>query len=263
MISLFAGCSFTAGTGFDQEKDQPELWVNLLHNHNDILSQTELLNVSRSGRTNAGIFHDAVHAILHNNVKYAFVAWTETVRFDLSIGLEWYETRTMFSPGHKQIARNINCLSYPASYMQNINDRFTTLAHPHYEISNLVYYVNSLVKLCELKQCQIFFINALCDWDVNYFVRKNNVMPVDFTDYTKQLISIHTRDDDEIFKLYKKIHDDYDQAGGINENKWLNLYQSFGSTRIDTNNDNIHPGIKSNYNYFVELSKNLEPTLMY
>jgi hypothetical protein len=260
-ITLFAGCSFTAGTGFDQGKDQPELWVNLLHKYNDILNQTELLNVSKSGRSNAGIFHDAVHAILHNNVKYAFVAWTNVMRYEISVGLECYETRTTFSLGHKQIERNINCLSYPASYMQNINDRFTTLAHPHYEIANLVYYVNSLIKLCKLKQCQLFFVNAICDWDKDYFVKKHNVLPENYTEYTKQLISITTRNDNEIFKLYEKIHNEYKQAGGINSAEWLNLYQSFRSTQIDTNNDNLHPGLQSNFNYYQQLVKALDSKL--
>lgn len=260
--TLFAGCSYTAGNGFEQGKDEPGLWVNLLHNENVFLKKTKLLNVATGGRSNAGIFQDAVYAILNNDVKYVFVAWTNAVRYEISVGLECYATRAVFIPGTIQRDHNINCNRYSASYMQNINDRLTVLAHPHYELVNLIHYVNSLILLCNLKKCQLFFINAYCDWDKEYFTRKENIMPVEYTEYTKQLIGIDTRDDDEIFKLYKKMHDEYDTAGSIHANKWLNLYDSFRFALIDRNNDNIHPGLHSNYNYFKQISKELEYKLI-
>ena len=262
-ISLFAGCSYTAGTGFSLNKDEPGLWVNLLHKNIKVLNKTKLLNVAKTGRSNAGIFQDAVYNILHNdNVKYVFVAWTTALRYELSIGLEWYPTRAVLAPGAIQIPHNLNSINYPASYIQNINDRLVTMAHPHYELVNLLHYVNSLVSLCKLKNCQLFFINALCEWDKNYFLKKNNVMPEDYTKYTKQLLSISTRDDEEIFLLYEKIHNEYTEAGGIQPDTWLNLYSSLRSLLTDTNNDNVHPGLQSNLNYYHYLFKALELKLM-
>ena len=260
-ITLFAGCSYTAGIGFDQEKNEPGLWVNLLHSKNDFLNKTKLLNVATSGRSNAGIFQDAVWTILHNNVKYAFVAWTNVIRYEISVGLECYATKAFFIPGSVHLDCKVNSGAYPASYLQNISDRLTTLAHPHYELVNLIYYINSLISLCELKKCQLFFVNALCDWDKDYFVKKHNVLPENYTEYTKQLISITTRDDDEIFKIYEKMHNEYNQSGGIRADKWLNLYKSFRSTLIDTNNDNLHPGLQSNFNYYQQLVKALDSKL--
>lgn len=260
-ITLFAGCSYTAGVGFELEKNDPKLWVNLLYNKTDYLKQTTLLNVSKGGRSNAGIFQDAVWAILNHDVKYAFVAWTNCVRYEVSVGLECYATQVYFIPGQVQVDRNVNNDLYPASYLQNINDRLTTLAHPHYEIVNLAYYVNSLTRICDMKKCKLFFINALCDWDENYFIKKQNTMPEDYTNYTKQLLSIKTRDDEEIVKLYEKMHNEYSQAGGICTDKWLNLYDSLRSNLIDTNNDNLHPGLQSNLNYFKQFSKALQSKL--
>jgi hypothetical protein len=259
--TLFAGCSYTAGVGFAKGKNEPGLWVNLLHKKNDFLNKTKLLNVAESGRSNAGIFQDAVWAILNNNVKYAFVAWTNVIRYEISVGLECYATKAFFIPGSVQFDCKVNSGTYPASYLQNISDRLTTLAHPHYELVNLIYYINSLILLCDLKKCQLFFVNALCDWDENYFVKKHNAMPEDYTEYTKHLISITTRDDDEIFKLYEKMHDEYNQAGGIRQDKWLNLYKSLRSTLTDTNNDDLHPGLHSNSNYYQQLTKALESKL--
>ena len=84
--TLFAGCSYTSGGGFELEHKQPELWVNLLHKNFDQFKDTELLNVSVGGRSNAGIFQDAVSSILKYNVKYAFVSWTDMPRYELDLG---------------------------------------------------------------------------------------------------------------------------------------------------------------------------------
>jgi len=261
-ISLFAGCSYTAGSGFALEKEEPGLWVNLLHNNNGLLNQTKLLNVAAPGRSNTGIFNDAVYNILHNNIKYAFVAWTNVIRYEISVGLEWYATKAVFGQRLVHVDHNLNFGTYPASYIQNISDRFTALVHPHNEIVNLVKYVNCLVSLCKLKNCQIFFINALCDWDKGYFIKKSNVNPSYYTEYTKKLISIDTRDDKEIFTLYNKIHNEYNEFGGIYSDQWLNLYDSMLDNQIDTNDDNVHPGLQSNYNYYKQLSKALESKLI-
>jgi hypothetical protein len=260
--TLFAGCSYTAGDGFLSGKEEPGLWVNLLHTNDKVLQQTKLLNVAIGGRSNAGIFHDTIYNILQNDdIKYVFVAWTNVIRYEMLVGLECYPTRAMFMPNSVQIGHNTNFANYPASYMQNLNDRLTALVHPHYELVNLVGYVNSLVMLCKLKNCQLFFINAMCDWDKDYYTKKDKMTPADFTTYTKELISVDSRDDSEIFALYEKIHNEYDAVGGIQENYWLNLYCSFYSNKIDTNEDYIHPGLKSNYNYYTQLSKSLESKL--
>jgi hypothetical protein len=261
--TLFAGCSMTAGTGFSLEKDEPGLWVNLLHKNNNVLSTTKLLNVAMAGRSNAGIFQDAVYNILHNdNINYAFVAWTNVIRYEVLVGLECYTTRAVLMPNIIQKGYNLNTVNYPASYIQNINDRLTLLVHPHYEIVNLLNYINILTMLCKLKNCQLFFINATCDWDNDYFTKKYNVMPEDYTNYTKELLSIATRSDEEIHTLYEKMHNEYRATGGIQENNWLNLYQSFYSTIIDNNDDNIHPGLQSNHKYYTQLSTALESKLI-
>ena len=248
--TLFAGCSYTSGSGFDLEHDQPELWVNLLHKNCDQFKDIELLNVSIGGRSNAGIFQDAVSSILKYNVKYAFVAWTDMPRYELDLGCETYASRACFAPAGKFINHNLHDITYPNEYLEEISNRFTSLANPHKEIVNLLIYVNALTKLAELKNCKIFFINALCPWDDNYFNKLNNILPNQFTKFTQDLLYIDTRDDSEIFKIYNKIHAEYAQTGGTQQAYWLNLNHSMRNLLIDFNNDGIHPGIKSNQLYY-------------
>jgi hypothetical protein len=247
--TLFAGCSFTAGVGLDGGRESPNLWVNQLHQRFLPFSKTKILNIARGGRANAGIFQDAVFNIVSHNVKYAVVAWTSTPRYEFELGAELYDTRCYFIPNGPLRDHNLNNIRYSKKYLENVRDRFLCLINQHYEILNLLYYVNSLIILCKKLNTKIFFVNALCEWDQDYFKELNNVLPNQYTKFTQNLLNVTTRSDEEIFKIYKKIHTEYKIAGGINENLWLNLYNSLDSLTIDKGNDNEHPGIKSNLIY--------------
>lgn len=247
---LFSGCSYTAGTGFSQESKCPDLWVNLLHKHNLVLRDFELHNVSRAGRSNASIFMDTIYNLTTRPHHMAFVAWTSMPRFEMEIGLETYNTWHYFIPNVRTREHRLNDITYTEKYLNAIRDRLVTLPHPHYEIKCLLYYINSLVSLGEKIGTQIFFINALCPWDTNYFQKLNLSQPEDATEYTKKIINLDNRDDKEFNNLYEKIHLEYENIGGIQPHHWLNLYDSMRIHRIDVNDDGSHPGIKSNNLYF-------------
>ena len=247
--TLFSGCSYTYGSGFLLEKDDPFLWVNLLHSENQCLSKTQLLNVSEGGRSNDGIFQDTVYNLVNYNVRYALVQWTSMPRYRVSLGLELYETRVDFMPNALTKDVNLNKINYTRSYLDSIRDRFTSLADYHHEICNVIMFTNALIKLSKLTNTCIFFINGICPWDQDYFVKLYDVLPSDYTEFTKKLLNVDSRDDNEIFKLYDKIHHEYGNTGGIQQDHWLNLYQSMRSQRIDVNTDDLHPGVVSNQNY--------------
>lgn len=253
---LFAGCSYVSGNGFELSKEDPNLWVNLLHQHTQ-LKNFELVNAGRGGRSNAGIFQDAVWHISQGNIDIAVICWTSMPRYEMSLGLETYDTRAVFMPNATLLGHNLNDVNYSQSYLEGIRDRFTSLVHAHEEILNLVYYVNSLVNLIQITGTKVFFVNSLCPWDLNYFTKLEHVLPEDYTNFTKTLINMETREDQEIFQLYDKIHGEYQHAGGIQESHWLNLYQSLKSLQIDTNTDNVHPGINSNQQYYNLLNQPL------
>ncbi len=251
---LFSGCSYVSGVGFELGKEEPNLWVNLLH-RNTHLKDHYLINCATGGRSNQGIFQDTVWHLTQEEYDYAFVSWTSMPRYELELGVETYASRAVFMPNGPLRDHNLNNITYNQQYLENIRDRFTTLAHLHFEILNLVYYVNSLVQLAKLTNTKIFFVNGLCQWDKNYFDRLDKVLPERYTNFTKRLINIEDRDDEEIFKIYNKMHNEYQLAGGIQEQFWLNLYESLRNLRIDVNEDHQHPGIKSNQLYFEILNQ--------
>lgn len=253
--TLFSGCSFTAGSGFKEEKNNPELWVNLLHSY--MFSSTVKLNVSKGSRSNAGIFQDTVKALVNYPVKYAFVQWTSMPRYELELGFELYPTSQYFIPNGRCRDHNTNQANYTEKYLSSIRDRFTSLAHDCYEIRNLIEYTNTIINLSKLTNTRVFFINGLCPWDKDFFIKKTNVLPDQYTEYTQDILHIKSRDDLEIFKLYDKMHNEFNEAGGINEPLWLNLYESMRNNRIDVNDDCQHPGVRSNQYYFELFSTRL------
>jgi len=257
--TVFAGCSYTAGSGFELEKDEPALWVNQLHSK--FFSDTVKLNISQAGRSNAGIFQDTIRALVDQSVRYAIVEWTSVPRYEMELGFELFSTRQVFIPRTQCQTINTHSINYTGDYLNSIRDRFTTLAHDCHELLNLVNYVNTIIKVSKLTNTQVFFVNGLCSWDQDFFVRKNNCLPNQYTSYTQQLLNTDTRDDDEVFQLYHKMHDGFDQQGSIKSEQWLNLYNSMRTQRIDVNQDSLHPGIQSNNLYVEQFSKQLEQLL--
>ena len=245
--TLYVGCSYTHGTGFTDTIDSKHLWVNQLH-ANPMFTNTIKINDSAPGRSNSNIFLRAVSNITSHDIQYAFVEWTSVPRLEFSVGLETYSTRQVFIPNLVPHDHVLNDITYTKEYINTVQHRLLTLMHDHYEIVKLVEYSNALVNLCNITDTKLYFINGICPWDTNFFDFLPDVLPNEYTKYTKELINIDNRSDDEIFKLYEKIHSEYQSLGGINDEYWVNLYESMRECRVDVNNDNSHPGIQSNKN---------------
>jgi hypothetical protein len=248
-VSVFTGCSYTAGDGFTLEKHDPALWVNILHSANLYLKGSSCVNLGKSGGANEDIFHISIDALFEHNPEYMFVEWTEYPRYTILLGIETYATTQVFTPNSICVDHNLHNINYTSTYLKNIRDRFFSLHHPHQGILNIVKYTNALINIAKTTGTKIFFINGMCSWDRRYFDFLTDVLPDSYTPYTQKLLDCDTRSDEEIYKLYEFIHSEYRQAGSIQQNYWLNLNDSLRASRIDVNQDNIHPGIQSNQNY--------------
>jgi hypothetical protein len=257
--TVFAGCSYTAGTGFELEKEDPVLWANQLYKK--YFDHTQKLNLAKSGRSNQNIFQDTVRALVTIPVAYAIVEWTNMPRYEVELGFELYPTRQVFAPNIGVSDREMHNLKYSSDYLSSIRDRFTSLAHPCSEIISVVSYVNIILNLAKFTNTKIFFVNGLCPWDENFFNKQHNVLPNEYTLYTQQILDVETRSDQEAFALYDKLHKQFEDEGGINEDCWLNLYQPLRTKLIDVNSDKMHPGAKSNDLYFNMLSESIDQQL--
>ncbi len=256
---VFAGCSFTAGYGCGnddvQEKLSPFLWVNLCHTNIKRLADLELVNIGVSGSSNTEIFQNVVRYMSEhgNSIDTIFCQWTSMPRYNWIAGFELWDTSQRITNVDQRCDVNLNKgISWSKEYISDLTNRLRVMHHLHWEILKVVDYVNIIIKLAnKLNIPNVFFINGLCPWDNNYFKELKNVKPESYTEFTKkEILNIDSRDDEDIYKLYKLAHQHYHSAGSILEHYWLNLYNSFIDNQVDVNYDNRHPGKKSNQLYY-------------
>ena len=256
--TLFTGCSYTHGNGFDDLIDSEYLWVNLFHKSNPLLANTNLVNASLGGISNQEIFLRTVKHLTSKQFDYAFVQWTSMYRMEIHTGLETYSTKQLLLPHVVPQTHNLNDVTIEGKYIAKIKDRLFSIMHTHYQIVKVLEYVNILINLAKVTNTKIYFINGLCPWDKDFFILKENFKPNYLTKYTQELINVENRDDIEIEEIYKKMHKEYAEKGGVRADYWINLDFSYENSKVDVNSDNIHPGIQSNKNYAELLNKKLK-----
>jgi len=262
---IFAGCSFTAGTGWNQDdpyldnKDEPLMWTNLCHQNIKRFQNLEIINIGKKGASNTEIFENSVRLIAdkESDIDIMFCQWTSVPRYNFNVGFELWDTSENSiahndgSPRRTHDVRLNRGDHWSRKYIDDLLDRFRVLHHLHWEIVKIVDYSNMLSALAEQRGFDIFFINGLCPWDENYFLELHDVKPDSYTEFTKKtILNIDSRDDDDIHKLYHLAHKHYRQSGGIDHHRWINLYNSFRSLQVDRNFDGRHPGKHSNQIYY-------------
>lgn len=245
MKLLIAGCSITDGNGLPGEKDNPGIWANQLAQK---FNATSITNVAKSGANNQYIFLETMSAMIKNHYDVIIVSWSALGRFNFRVGLEQYTVDTMLTDSH-----DVNILggqTISKKWLAETGDRLRKIHNDHWDLLELVKYINVLIKLQSSTNGKIFFVNGIGGWSDQYFVKKQIQLPSDLDSYTHNLLDADMRDDEEILKLYDMIHSHYDDYGGIHEELWLNLYQSLFEIKIDTvSASNNHPGILSQHLY--------------
>lgn len=237
--ALVVGCSYTRGHGLELEQEDPQLWVNVLLKSVGI---EQIDNFADTGANNDWIFHKTVASLIKNEYDLVIVGWSAIPRYNFYVGLELYRTRTML----KNLDINCNTKTFKGKWFEKLYNDLIQMHNDHWDYVKLIQYVNTLIELQISRNKKIFFVNSLLPFPKNYFVRKDITLPSDLTEYEQQLLSVETRDDEEIFNLYDMIHNHYAENNGIRENFWLNLYKSLRTLQVDTiSQDDQHPGYAS------------------
>lgn len=257
---LFSGCSIAAGLGFDGEHRNPGHYTNLLCDNLFGDDNYQITNIAVPGNSNERIFLDTSTALLRNQYDYAFVCWTSLTRFVFWLGLELYECKRSFVPMANftslmpMVSHTSTDIGWTSKQLDDIKNKMLLLNHDHYWIRDIITFVNILINLSKTANTKIYFINNFTPWDNNYFTHNPNiVIPSMLSDYTNKLLNSSIRNAKDTNTLYHMMHNHYNEEGGIREEYWLNLYNSFIDTQIDTAPIiNVYPGFKSN-KIFAEL----------
>jgi len=237
---LIAGCSYTSGYEMPSGQNNPDIWANLLSKK---LGATTIKNVAKTGANNHFIFLETLSELIKDHYDLVLVQWSAIPRYIYHVGLELYDVETRFD---RDISI-INKETISKEWLSEIKNRLLRIHNDHWDILDLVKYVNVLIELQEkVRSGKIFFINGLGPWPDQYFVKKQINLPSDLTVFEQTLLQVDCRDDLEIFQLYNMIHEQYNNYGGIQENHWLNLYQSQNKLKVDTiSSTDLHPGCAS------------------
>jgi hypothetical protein len=237
---LVSGCSFTSGYGMPGEHSNPNIWANLLSKK---LGATTIKNAAQTGANNYFIFFETISELIKEQYDLVLVEWSAIPRYMCHVGLELYNVHTRF----ERDVNLVNKETLSKEWLGEIKNRLLRIHNDHWDILDLVKYVNVLIELqTKSRSGQIFFINGLGPWPDQYFTKKQINQPTDLTPYEQTLLQVDVRDDSEIFQLYNMIHEHYNNYGGIQEKYWLNLYQSQMKIKIDTTSStDSHPGYAS------------------
>lgn len=256
---LIVGCSFANGSGLPGEHSNPRIWPNQLGEKFNI---DEIKNAASTGANNYWIFSETISQLLKDSYDLVLVEWSAIPRYKLKVGLELYSTDSMLN----QSVNLVGGETISAESLATVKKLLHKIHNDHWDILELVKYINALIEIqITSRQQKLFFINGLGPWSDQYFVKKQIELPSDLDQYTHTLLQADRRDDQEVFQLYNMIHDDYVAHGGIHGNRWLNLYSSMNSTKIDTvSTTDQHPGYLSQdifAEYFYQtINKKLDET---
>ena len=239
---LISGCSLAMGYGLPETRNNPKNWPNQVVN--TIYPEAHITNIAEPGYNNDSIFLKTSEELLKNKYDCVIVEWSETTRLNFNIGLEIYHTQSRVDNDHD--FNLVNGQTIKADWLyKNIKQNIVRISNDHWFILNMVRYLNILIRL-QKPHGEIFFVNGNGHWPDDYFNRQKSWFDADDAYTKKEILQMDFRDDEDIAKLYNKIHDDYENAGGIHEDLWLNLYWSLHRSKIDTISDtDLHPGLLS------------------
>ena len=240
--ALVVGCSLTSGykmtDGLD-DPDHPRLWSNQLLSK---LDDFEIINRSKIGANNYWIFMEAMSALTQDHYDLVLIPWTCLGRIFLPVGLELYNTYTNIANGLD--INLVNGTILPGKWLRDVGDRLRSFSNLHWDILDIVQYVNILIRIQQLKKSKICFVDLGLQWSPGYFEKKSIFKPSELSKFEQHILEVEQRDDAETVDLYHMIHNQYQECGNIQSDNWLNLYQSHESWRVDNmpppNDD--HPG---------------------
>ena len=234
---LVVGCSMTDGNGLANGHQDKHLWINQLKQQ--LFPNAVMDNLSVTGRNNHWIFCETATAIIQKKYDLVIVAWTGIPKYNIHFGLETYSVHSQLHD--VEIGLN-NHVVVTSDWVRETGQRLRQYHNDHWDIVDLVKYINILTKLHH----NIFFVNTIAPWSANFFEYRTIKEPKDLSVYEQTLLQVDTRDDSNVFELYKMIHQHYQHYGGIHQDLWLNLYCNFKQLAVDSISDtNKHPGVAS------------------
>jgi hypothetical protein len=154
---LFSGCSVAAGLGLEREHLDADNYCNVFSNL--VFDNPDITNISVPGYSNLRIFLDTSTEIIKNQYDYVFVSWTSYPRYVFWCGLETYTCKRVLLPSSPIMEHNGADITFSSNFFNKLRNDFLLVNHPHYDILDIVKYVNLLNTIASSRNTKIYFIN--------------------------------------------------------------------------------------------------------
>jgi hypothetical protein len=247
---LVTGCSATSGYNYQENPDDSRLWIQRICNR--LFPDAKVVNRARTGKNNQWIFLETMSALCKNRYDLVIVQWSSLMRLHMTFGLETWMTDSLLVGDYDIHLHNGVVVS--KKWQKSLGNNIRSMSNQHWYILDLIKYVNVLIQIQESRNQKIIFINGGLLWPDGLFdTQKNLTQITDMLPFVQHMLDVDSRSDEEIFKLYDMIYDQYAEYGSIRPEYWINLYESMHELKIDTISDtDSHHGEKSQI-YFADL----------
>jgi len=232
------GCSFSVGIGLELEKQDPRNYANLVANN----LNAQINNLAAGGNSNYRIFMSALEEILTGDSELVLVQWTVLSRLWLYPGPD----TEMFLPLKVSDSYSYRGIKFSQSELQHFSNMYHLLNHDFRELLTLIKYCKLLAAAAEQNQKRLVFINGLLPWTSDIADHDMIKNFSNMSDYTKELLSFDSRDDEELTRFFLEM---CDAVNSLDKSQWVNIFDSFIDNRLDYGTDKLHPGPLSHARY--------------
>jgi len=229
------GCSITVGEGFPPPIRDQYIYDRLISKQFAFNST----NIAVGGSSNIEIFKRSAQAILENKYDIVFTQWSALNRMWLYPGPDCvFSLNDERYPDFKY--RDIYIDSKTKTKIKNT---LLMLNHDYHNILDLITYCCILECMANASGTRAVFINGLVPWtrDLSYDLSTANIA-AQLSDYTKSIMDFDHRDDQEIVNFVQQLQHNFKK---INQDLWVNIFNSMQTNVVDIGPEGHHPGILS------------------
>jgi len=249
---LFAGCSFTADSGFTSENQIKFHWPHLLGKHYDF----DIDNIAIGGMSNEEICFRTIERVTQNpHYDLAIVMWSGLNRKWVYFSDNNVDDFTIINNGiivgnmryHKSVQ------DYAKLHYGYFNNRYIN-------VKRFLLMIKTLSTMLDAVRIPYIFINGF-EYQFDRLSRiYENDLHTALNDDEKKMIDFSNRPDEYIIAKLRDLRIIMDS---IDRSKFLNHGNySFYKATVDLADDGEHPGPKSNQDLTDELIKHIDDNIM-
>lgn len=226
------GCSFTVGEGFPVHQREHYIYDRLVSKQ----FMFESTNIAISGSSNLEIFKRSAQAILDNKYDIIVTQWSALNRLWLYPGPDcaFFLNDTKYSDfNYKDVYIDSKTKTLLRKWVLLLN-------HDYHNLLDLIKYCCILECMAVTSGVKLIFINGIVPWtsDLTCTLPPSDIGS-SLSDYTKSILDFEHRDDVEIIKFFRELQRNF---SSINQDLWVNLFDSMSDNSPDNGPDGHHPG---------------------